>query len=238
VCSPASQTCELNSSDARGTDTTIAGTDAAGDGAAASTAVLVQHAKGNVLSGSTLTVALPALPSAGHLLVMIGGNPHGFLTSVAGGGVATWALATRSAVEANIEIWYGITDGSSANVTIQLTGATTPMRMSVSEWSGLIHGGNPLDGAKAVAGTSSPASSGTVTTTNSRDILVFGVGDIGATTFGTPTPGTWTSVDTVTDGVSQAVWWSETMTAGSYAPAVDESTHAWDAAVVALRIAP
>ena len=48
---------------------------------------------------------------------MIGAAEHGGLASVTGGGVATWTRATRSLNNTNIEIWYGITDGSSAAVT-------------------------------------------------------------------------------------------------------------------------
>lgn len=150
VCSPATDTCELHAIDIdAGTrlDAAIDARrppDAAPD--AATSPTLVQQAGNSAASAPTISATLPAVPAAGDVLVMIGGNPQGALTSVTGGGVATWTRAARSTANANVEVWYGVTDGSNAVVTIMLAGSASSMSIVVAEWSGLATT-NTLDGA-------------------------------------------------------------------------------------------
>src|SRR5690348_11701447 len=66
---------------------------------------------------TTLAASLPQQPVAGNLLVMVGATPANALSSVTGGG-AQWQRGTLATANINVEIWYGITDGSSATVTI------------------------------------------------------------------------------------------------------------------------
>jgi hypothetical protein len=189
-------------------------------------------------SNAPLSAALPVTPAAGDVLVMVGAAEHGGLTSVTGGGVATWTRATRSVSNTNIEIWFGTTDGSSATVTIQFPPYSLPMWMAVSEWSGLATTGT-LDAASSNAGSPSPAGPGTVATAHARDVLIFGVSDSEPNTFGVPAPGTWSAMTGVSSNViDQAEWYQIVAVTGSYAPSVDESAHAWDGAIAALAIAP
>jgi hypothetical protein len=226
ICAPLTHTCELAAS------ATDAGDDSPPDSAAA-TAKLVQQVHASSSSAATLSITL-APPAVGDVLVMIGGGPHAGLTSVSGGG-ATWTRAAQSTMHANIEIWIGVTDGSSSTVTIMLSGSTIEMMMSVSEWSGL----STLDIAQAAAGTSSPGSAGSITTTHAHDLLLFVVADGAPTTFGTPLPGSWTALDPIVLAtVAQGEWFSTVETTGTFIPSATETGHAWDAAIAALRIGP
>lgn len=237
VCSPASQTCERTAVDAHVDvihDGAATAHDAPGD--AATTAMLVQSATSYASPSTSLGVTLPSVPAAGHLLVLIAGNPHAPLTSVTGAG-ATWTLAASSSVYANVEIWLGVTDGSSATLTATDPGSTAPMSMLLTEWSGLAATAT-LDGAAALDGVTSPASPGAITTTNARDLLVFAISDPFPNTFGAPAPGSWSALPELDHAVSQAAWYRTVDTAGTFAPEVSETAHTWDAALVGLRIAP
>ena len=185
-------------------------------------------------SNAPLSATLPALPAAGHLLVMIGAAEHGGLTSVSGGGVATWTRATQSLSNVNIEIWYGVTNGSSATITIAFPAYSLPMWMDVSEWSGLAVS-NILDGAVSKSGATSPATAGSLSA-SANDLVLFAVGDSKPNTFGTPTQGTWTDMITVTtNATTQTAWYRFAAAAGTVNPGVTESAHSWDAAVAAFR---
>lgn len=198
---------------------------------------LVQQTTGTLDHSATLSVTLPVAPAAGHMLVMIGANEHDNLSSVTGAGT-TWMLGAASAQNANIEIWFGITDGTSATVTIDCNTncAPQPIWLNVSEWSGLATTG-AFDGALADNGLDSPAAAGALTTMGAHDLLVFAVSDLTPNTFGAPSPGTWqplTEIDTA--AVQQAAWFS-LVGPGTYNPRVAESGNNWDAALVALRAA-
>jgi hypothetical protein len=250
VCSPATQTCELVGVDAHGVDspaneqtsdaTTMMIDAAASTDGSGATPPLVQQRTDSILTGASLTVTLPAPPAAGHTLLMIGAATQGPLTSVSGGGVATWTLATKSTVHGNIEVWYGITDGSSAAVTIAMTGSFQPLLMSLTEWSGLATGANAIDRAQAANGTGTTAAAGAITTTHANDLVLFGVSDLNFSplTFVAPTPGTWNALDPVKGLVSEGVWWQIASSTGTLSPSLAGTAMGWDAAVVAIRIAP
>ncbi len=241
VCSPATRTCETTAIDAPRADTRAS--DAAVDARpidAAATAMLVQQAVNHV-DGDAVTISLPAAPTSGNVLLLVGADIHRGLPSVGGvtgGGVATWNRAAFSAVNTNVEIWWGITDGSSPDVTIHgVAGDTSAKFGNVSEWSGLVTQA-PVDGAHALDGTTSPADPGAMTTTNAHDLLVFGVGDGAPNTFGVPAPGAWIPLSPINADITLAAWVRIQTTAGVVHPTVTETAGAWDAAVAAFQIAP
>lgn len=237
VCSPATDTCErmaVTAPDARTIDAPPA--DAPPD-AVPPTATLIQQATNSVPIGAMLSATLPAAPGAGHMLVMIGATPSGPLTSVTGGG-ATWTRAASSAVNSNIEIWYGVTDGSSAVVTINRTNSGSTMWLAVSEWSGLAST-MALDGAAANDGIANPVTAGGIMTTNARDLVLFGASAFAPNTYGAPGPGSWTAMTGIaTQLITQSTWYRIESSTGTFAPQVTQSGGSWDAVVAALRIAP
>jgi hypothetical protein len=197
---------------------------------------LVQQKSGVQLMGNSLALTFGKAPIAGHLLVMVGGDPQGSLTSVTGGG-ATWTAAAQSTENSNVEIWYGVTDGSSSTVTITLTQNVSPITAAISEWSGLVTMG-PLDIARPAAGIQGPAGA-TITTTNARDLVILGVCDSQPNTWGTPAPGTWTTMMGF-EGMffSLGAWYQVQSTTGTIAARVSETGMHWDAVTAAFRIAP
>lgn len=185
-------------------------------------------------TNSPLVATLAARPSSGDLIVMIGAAEHGGLASVTGGGVATWMRATRSLNNTNIEIWYGISDGSSAAVTATFPAYQLPIWMLVTDWSSMAST-NLLDVTASTSGATSPASAGSITTTFAHDLLIFGVADQTPNTFGVP-QGTWNAFTTVSSNATiQEVWYQIVTGTGTFAPGVTESHHSWDAAIAAFR---
>ena len=218
--------------------------DATGDGPSA-TAELVQQVTGSSDPATTLEATLPAPPTSGHVLVMVGAAETAVLASVSGGGVTTWKVAARSNRYQNVEIWYGVTDGSSSTVTIKcVTSCTTtqgPMWMSLGEWSGLattslFETGNAANGT-ASAALPGVANAGAITTIDAPDLLIFGVVDHG--TISTQvTGGQWTALEPISLGsVAQSAWYQIVSTTGQFA-AETAVTSNWDAAIAAFRIAP
>lgn len=203
-------------------------------GTDASPTMLVQRASDSLASGTTLSVTMPAAPAIGHELVMVGGSNIASLASITGGS-ANWTRAAGSTAYPNIEIWFGVADGT-ATVTITAIG-TTGLTLALSEWSGLATVA-PLDMATAASGTTSPASAGTITTTHAPDLVIFGAADYLVNTFGTPTGGTWTMLDTTMSSSMQSVWYEVATSPGAYQGQVSETVHMWDAAIAAFRIAP
>jgi hypothetical protein len=204
------------------------------DGVVASEPMFVQQAKAEApTSVMPLVATLPAPPHPGDLLVAIGADEHGALTSVSGGGVVAWSLAARSLANTNIEVWYGTTDGSNSAVTVTFPTDTLPMWVVVGEWSGA----SAFDGAKSAKGQASPASAGALPV-HARDLVIFGVGDQAPTTFGTP-EGAWTALMPATSShTEQRVWFTTAAATGTLAPSVTLTAHEWDAAIVAFRAQP
>jgi hypothetical protein len=209
--------------------------DAAIDAPVAAVPMLVQQITASLDHSAIVTATLPATPAAGNALVMIGANEHDVLTSVTGGG-ATWTIAAGSSQNANVEVWTGITDGSSATVTINCaTGCDAqPVWMSLSEWSGLASS-NLSDVSIANAGLDSPARTDGVTTTGTHDLLVVAVADLQPNAFGEPMPGTWQPLTPiVTAAIAQSAWYA-VVTPGTYAPTVSETGHDWDVVLAGLH---
>jgi hypothetical protein len=235
VCSPATHTCELHAIDARPDARVDAPIDGPPDAYVPPQPVLRQQAVNYASSTASLSTTFLAAPTAGNLVVMIGGTPTTPLTSVTGGGVATWQLAVKSTIQSNVEIWYGITDGSSPTVTISLTNNTSPTWLNVSEWANLTGAVDAV--AKLDGDNTTPATAGSVTTTK-RDLLLFGVSQFLPSTFGSPTPEIWTALQPIDGFVKQREWYRVEPTPGTYGPSVSVSSSAWDAALVAFEIKP
>lgn len=237
MCSPATDTCErmtIDAQDARTPDVPPA--DAVPD-AVPPTATPIQQVTSSAPIAASLSATLSAAPVAGHMLVMIGATPSGALTSVTGGG-ATWTRAASSTVNSNIELWYGVTDGSSATVTINRTNNGSTMWLAVSEWSGLVTT-TSLDVAAANDGIANPVTAGGITTTNARDLVLFAASAYAPNTYGMPSPGAWTAMTGIaTQVITQSAWYRIESATGTFAPQVTQSSGGWDAVVAALRITP
>ena len=247
VCSPATQTCERTTSDAATDDGLVmrdamidARPDAPRDAMvipdAALGPMLVQQAIGYVALGNAASATLPAMPGSGHLLVMIGSCTSGGV-SVSGGG-ATWSVATSSLTNSNEEIYFGVTNGTSATVTITLASANAPVFVWVGEWSGA-QTVNILDKARSTSGSTSPASAGSIAPANAKDLVLFAASAYSPNTFGTPAPETWTPLTGITQNeITQREWYLVQSAAMSHAPAVplDNPGAGWDAAIAAFRL--
>jgi hypothetical protein len=181
-------------------------------------------------SNMPLVATLPAPPIAGHLLVAIGADEAGRLNGVTGGGVASWSLAAQSLANTNIEIWYGVTDGSSATVTVTADQDSLPMWVVVGEWSGP----TTFDGAKSAYGSASPASAG-AQSVHANDLVIFGVADQAPTTFGMPEGGWMPLMPARSNHTEQRVWFTVAAATGTLAPSVTETALSWDAAIAAFR---
>jgi hypothetical protein len=238
ACSPATDTCEREAiAKPDGAVADAKPDDAAADAPdAAATAALVHQQTSYAASAATLSVTLPTTPVNGNLLVMIGGTPAGSLDMVSGG--ATWTRATSSLINSNIEIWYGVADGSSATVTIRRANNAEPMWISASEWSGLAPSAI-LQGATADDGVTSSVSAGVLAVASPPSLLVFATSAYAPNVWGTPAPGAWTALTPI-DGaaVTQRQWFAVATSAGSFSPAASLSSGAWDAALVAFRVEP
>lgn len=197
---------------------------------------LVQQNTNTLDSAGSISVTLPAMPTSGNVLIMIGATTSGSLTTVTGAGT-TWSSAAGSFDNANEEIYYGVTNGTNATVTITRTASTAPIWLSVSEWSGLATTA-PLVDAKATGGLTSPANPGASVTTTGPTLLVFGAANDKPNTFGTPTPGTWTAMTAIVGFEVQSSWYRVEPTAGTYTVSVTETAHQWDAALAAFRYTP
>jgi hypothetical protein len=208
------------------------------DGSAPDAVLVQQGVAYAATSDAPLSLTLSVAPGVGHVLVMIGAAEHGPLTSITGGGVAAWMRATSSTTNMNIEIWYGTTDGSSATVMSHFPQSHLPMWMHIAEWANLSTAAT-VDQTSSGAGATSPASAGAVATMHGHDLLVFGVSDQAPNVFGTPVPGAWTPLASISEtDVVQSAWYRVVAATATYAPSVGETAGSWDAALAAFAIAP
>jgi hypothetical protein len=182
---------------------------------------------------ATFTTAVNA--TAGNVLVVVGGTSAGSLSGVSGAGVSNWFRAESSLTNTHIEIWYGAVDATTSTSTSPITATAASagdMWMTVTEWSGV---SLAVDKSADLAGTTSPASAGSITTTNATDLVIFGAANSTGNTFGTPTPGTWTALTAITSPEAQTTWYQIASATGTFNPTVTETAHSWDAAIVALK---
>ena len=199
---------------------------------------LVQQKNGNSASATSLPVPFTAAPTttAGNVLIMVGGTSTGSLSGVSGGGVGNWFKAQSSTTNTHIEIWYGAVDiatNTSLTTPVTITAATAGgMWMTLMEWSGV---SLTIDQSGAQAGTSSPASAPSITTTNANDLVILGIADNIGNTFGSPSTGTWTALTAVTTPEAQTTWYSIAAATATFNATVTETAHTWDAAIAALK---
>jgi hypothetical protein len=205
---------------------------------------LVQQKTG--AGGSSVTITLGSLPQANNLLILVGGDPSGLGTPT-GGGVTAWSLAAKQNTNSDAEIWYGITNGSSAAVTITGTKAFG----NLSEWSGMNQTqGSVKDVTATGTGTTATAkTTAGMTTINANDLIIFDVGANATppcpcvTNWGTgPTPGTWTVMQEIVETTianDQESWYSIVATAQLYNPseAFTGAAGWWDAAMASFKAA-
>lgn len=198
----------------------------------------VQQTTAHATAANAVTATLAQAPASQDVLVVVGGAEKAPLTSIVGGGVASWNRASYSTVYENVEIWYGVTAGTDPLITIRCEEgcATGPMWMAVSEWSG-VSAASPFEVGTGSAGTGASASPGAIQTLAAPDLLVFAVSD--TTDIGlTPMPAGWSPLAQVSFGsIVQRQWYAIAPTPGSYTAAVD-ATSSWDAAIAAFELAP
>jgi len=192
---------------------------------------LIQQAFSFESPGTTLTTSFTSMPTAGHLLVAVGGCPTNALASIAGG-ATTWTRAAYSTTNSNIEVFVGVSNGEK-NVTITLPTCTSQMSLSISEWDHLA--AMPIDVTSAAAGNVSPSSAGAITTTGAPRLILFSVANYTPNTFGTPSDGPWQSLMAINGAVEVRTWYRVVTATGMFAPTVSETHHDWDAALVSLK---
>lgn len=200
--------------------------------------LLVQQYASSSPSAASLDVTLPAVPTNGDVLVMIGASDRASLEAPVGGGVTSWSYGAASNSNQNIEIWFGVTDGSSSTVSITCTCTPTMgnMRLEVTEWSGL-DASRPLDTASAGPAATGAASPPVITTRDDPELLVLGVTVFGTVDSVPNGAGPWTSIGLLQVDSTRQSQWYQLVSPGNYMPAVAVSGP-WDAAIVALRTAP
>jgi hypothetical protein len=232
VCSHGACEVTLAGDDAAPADDAM--TDAASD-AAPGGPMHVQQVIASADRAATLDATLPAAPSAGNVLLMIGANQHTSLTSVTGGG--TWTKIAGSDENANIEVWYAVADGSRSPVSLDCTLSgceTQPIWMNLTEWSGLA-AQNLVEAGISTSGVTSPVHVASVTTSSPHDLIVFAFADGAPNVVGVPGPGNWIALDEVAPVAITQFAWYRIVTPGTYAPTVTETANGWDAAFVILR---
>src|SRR5205809_4122892 len=170
---------------------------------------LVQQNNGSSASATSLPVPFTTAPTttAGNVLIMVGGTSTGSLSGVSGGGVGNWFKAQSSTTNTHIEIWYGAVDVATltSSTPVTVTAATAGgMWMTLTEFSGV---SLAIDQTTRQAGTTSPASAPSITTTNASDLVILGIADGIGNNFGNLTPAAgWTALTTgaVTPPVAQS----------------------------------
>ncbi len=197
----------------------------------------VQQKNGSSASATSLPVPFTAIQStvAGNVLIMVGGASTGPLSGVSGGGVGNWFRAQSSTTNTHIEIWYGAVDvaTNTSSTPVTITAATAGgMWMTLMEFSGV---SLAIDKSGAQAGTSSPASAPSITTTNASDLVILGIADNIGNTFGSPSTGSWTALTAVTTPEAQTTWYSIAVATATFNATVTETANAWDAAIAAFK---
>lgn len=204
-------------------------------------AVLVQSAHSNTNGGSSpASVTLGSTATAGNLLVAICGyNGSSTLSVPTGFTAAINQMGTISQA-----IFYKVAAGNETTVSCPFTGNGGTGIIMLHEFSG-IRTLAPLDAVNTVAstGSSSTASSGSVTTTNSNDLLIAGmIAD------SSNTPGSWTSsFSTILTGasggkpVTRASYGSGYLSAsstGTYNSTITIGSGNWRGQIAAFKEAP
>jgi hypothetical protein len=184
---------------------------------------------------TAITATLSSTPTAGDLLVMVGASVLSELDTVTGASV-DWTRAVVAVGGDDVEIWYGVADGSDSAITISGCSAG-PMWMSVSEWAG-ISTMDPLDTSSGSNGAGALASPGT-TDAGALDLVIVaatcdGMLGIGSDQDWSQLQGTQVASDGLT--IEQAEWWTAVRSGTEVSPTISvPSSLTWDAAIAAFR---
>ena len=151
-------------------------------GGTAGTVAPVQTAATQISAGGepSVTVSFSQPVAAGDTIVLeVGSNggvsPQPTVTSVSGGGVATWNKGAAIAGSAgDEELWYGLSTGSATSVTATMSAGTSQVGAYAIELAG-VAASSPLDVAATTTQNASSAQSPTLTTTVAGDYVVMGV---------------------------------------------------------------
>ncbi len=103
---------------------------------------------------------------------------------------STWTLVAGSWAAIDVEIWYTVAEGSSADVTFTFSNSDDRLFMAISDWVGL-DPNNAVDAFAPVSGNDSGSGDTTARPgpidTNSGDAIVLAVASDGSAGFTTPT---------------------------------------------------
>jgi len=151
-------------------------------------------------TGNTVeTPTLPNTPTNGDTLVAVvgdDGNHGATVSSVSGGGVATWTLVTSVGTndQGEAEIWYGAVtcspcSGANDAVTVTMSQNTNVQLANVSEWSGILTSASPVDQKAAGSGSALSFTAGPIPTAGSLsqtgELIITGAW-VASTGFTTP----------------------------------------------------
>jgi glyoxylate utilization-related uncharacterized protein len=135
---------------------------------------------GGIETTTPFPVTLSQATTVGDTLVLTVGDDHtnsATVSSVSGGGVATWTKVTEqngSAGDGEAEIWYGlVTTSGSTSVSVTMSANTNVQLANVSEWSGIASSA-PVDASTSSAGTATSFTAGPITTTQPGDLVISG----------------------------------------------------------------
>ncbi len=178
-------------------------------------AALVQTKKGDVTSGTTLTIDITASGS-GNLLLVAFNTYKTTVSSVVDSAGNTWTqdwYATHSSINAyGYHLPAASNTGGITSVTITIA-ASADLAASVDEWSGVT---STMDGiAPSGTGDAATASSGSLTTANANDLLWGAIGTDVETVSAVATG--WTSEGTqTTNNVAITAAYQVVSATGSY----------------------
>jgi len=184
-------------------------------------------------SGASGVVTLGTAPAAGDVLMVLVGNSASITVTGVTGAAASYARLAHSSVNRNMEIWCGVATSGSA-VTVNLTGSAGVLVISVVQFHNATC---TVDGSfQAATGSVITATTGTVTTTNSSDLVIGAWKGAGNYASG-PTAG-FTGISSNTAFSSTGAYLLNAG-AGSYSTSWGLSgASVWDAVLVAVRGVP
>lgn len=133
---------------------------------------LVKQNAAGVSNGTSVVCTLASNPTSGNMLILCAGaQATAGVSAVSGGGVTTWTSAKNSRVNRAAEIWYGVTDGSSAAVTVTYGGKGSNWA-NLSEWTGILASGTIVHTTGSNSGSSQNPSTGNAVTSNAVVLLI------------------------------------------------------------------
>ena len=200
----------------------------------------VQDAGAQSSVSTTLAVTLGTAPVAGNALVAtVTTNATTRTVSSISGAGGTWSrIAAKAASGGNTETWAALdVAGGSTTVTITLSSSGAGAAI-VTEVGGVASSGaTDVSGSASGANTRSLAS-GTVTTTNARDLLVAVAGYRGTTSITTNPASPWTTIARQTNTtLTNSTAWQTATTSGSESASwtLSAKTSGYDGNIVALK---